>query len=357
MDMQSTMSASPAIAATASGSLSGLNAMPTWSSCSRAVAIVAGTSSTASKWKVTLSPPAAAIASKCLAGFSAIKCTSIAPPETWISGEIDLRTIGPIVIGSTKWPSPTSKWKTRQPARRSTSTCAPRLAKSAAYSDGSTSVVLVHSLHGMDAMLRREPGDEEPRRVVAVGSREQKLGPLGVRVLRPFLTERVDLEARGVDDGLILVGVQRADRVDDRPARLHPLRRRAQELELELGQRARAPAQVGPPRQHAKARAGRVNECAVEATLVELAHVRLHDADVRRHLLGHRPRTARVNLDRRHLPGEHLGLASGRRARVEDSLALLRADDEGGELGRAAHGSHARRVDLLDDVGAGNVGR
>ena len=39
---------------------------------------------------------------------------------------------GPIVIGSTKWPSPTSKWKTRQPARSSTSICSPRCAKSAA---------------------------------------------------------------------------------------------------------------------------------------------------------------------------------------------------------------------------------
>jgi len=48
------MSASPATAATSSGSLSGLNATPTWSPCSRAALIVAGTSSTASKWNVML---------------------------------------------------------------------------------------------------------------------------------------------------------------------------------------------------------------------------------------------------------------------------------------------------------------
>jgi hypothetical protein len=48
MLMHSTMSASPATAATASGSDSGLNATPTCSPCSRAAAIVAGTSSTAS---------------------------------------------------------------------------------------------------------------------------------------------------------------------------------------------------------------------------------------------------------------------------------------------------------------------
>ena len=33
------------------------------------------------------------------------------------SGAIDSSTIGPIVTGGTKWPSPTSKWKTRTPAR------------------------------------------------------------------------------------------------------------------------------------------------------------------------------------------------------------------------------------------------
>ena len=43
-----------------------------------------------------------------------------------------LRTTGPIVIGSTKCPSPTSKWKTRQPASRRTSICSPSRAKSAA---------------------------------------------------------------------------------------------------------------------------------------------------------------------------------------------------------------------------------
>ena len=38
------------------------------------------------------------------------------PPAWWIIGAIERRTTGPIVTGSTKWPSPTSKWKTRAPA-------------------------------------------------------------------------------------------------------------------------------------------------------------------------------------------------------------------------------------------------
>src|SRR5215470_406999 len=65
-----------------------------------------------------------------------------------MSGEIDCSTIGPIVTGSTKWPSPTSKWNTLQPARRSTSICSPRREKSAPYSDGSTSTVRIHSDQG-----------------------------------------------------------------------------------------------------------------------------------------------------------------------------------------------------------------
>ena len=59
-------------------------------------------------------------------------------------------------------------------------------------------------------------------------------GPLRVRELRPLLAERLRLEPDGVDDRLVLVGVQRADRVDDRAARPRALGGGAQELELEL---------------------------------------------------------------------------------------------------------------------------
>ena len=78
--------------------------------------MTAPTSSTASTWKVTLSPPDSAISSKWCGGLSTIRWQSIRPSIRWIIGAIDRRTIGPIVTGGMKWPSPTSKWKTRTPA-------------------------------------------------------------------------------------------------------------------------------------------------------------------------------------------------------------------------------------------------
>ena len=74
-----------------------------------------------------------------------------------------------------------------------------------------------------------------------VRQREQELGPARVGVARPFLAERVEAEPQlagdGVDDGLVLVGVHRADAVYDRAAGPHTLGRGAQQLELQLGQR------------------------------------------------------------------------------------------------------------------------
>src|SRR3954451_14834799 len=82
---------------------------------------------------------------------------------------------------------------------------------------------------------------------------------------RPLVPERDDLEPAGVDDRLVLVGVQRADGVDDRPTRLNALRSGLQEPELELRERLRAPAQVGSRPEDAEARARRVHERPVEA--------------------------------------------------------------------------------------------
>ena len=77
-------------------------------------------------------------------------------------------------------------------------------------------------------------------------------------------------------------GFERADGVDDRPAGPHALGGGAEERELELRERRRAPAQVGPLREDAETRARRVDERAVEA--VELRRqrrpVRLDDRDV-----------------------------------------------------------------------------
>src|SRR3954449_1530714 len=121
-----------------------------------------------------------------------------------MTGEIDSSTIGPIVTGSTECPSPTAKGKTRQHAAISASICSPSREKSEAYSEGSTSAPRIHSFQDTSAMLRTEPRDEEAARAVAVGPREQELRALRVRVLRPLVRERVDLEPARVHDRLVL---------------------------------------------------------------------------------------------------------------------------------------------------------
>ena len=123
------------------------------------------------------------------------------------------------------------------------------------------------------------------------------------------------LEPRGVDDRLVLVGVQRADRVDDRAARLRALGRGAQQLELQLGQRAArasagrdgARARRAPSTARRRAR-GRSRDSSSSRS------VGSDDADVRRHLLRHRLCAAGVQLDRRHLAVQDQRLAARRRA-------------------------------------------
>ena len=159
--------------------------------------------------------------------------------------------------------------------------------------------------------------------------------------LRPFL-DRIDREAGGVDHRLGLVGVDRADRVDDRAAGPSALGRRAEEVELKLGERRRAPAQVGPRSEDSQARARRVDEGPVEAGQlrrqrepvgVDDAHVRgAEPGDVLLELAC--PRL--VHLDGRHVAREHRRLPAGRSAEIEHALPLLRADDEAGELRAAA---------------------
>src|SRR5882724_8365941 len=80
------------------------------------------------------------------------------------------------------------------------------------------------------SVLSRQPGDEEPGGAVHVWLREQELGAPRMSELRPLLPERLDRKPGGVDDRLVLLGVQRADGIDDRPARLGALRRHPQEL-------------------------------------------------------------------------------------------------------------------------------
>ena len=69
----------------------------------------------ASTWIVMPSAPAFANSATWRSGRSIIRCTS-----RYASSGSDSRsaetTIGPKVIGGTKWPSMTSQWMTRQPS-------------------------------------------------------------------------------------------------------------------------------------------------------------------------------------------------------------------------------------------------
>ncbi len=65
-------------------------------------------------------------------------------------------------------------------------------------------------------------------------------------VLRPLLSQGLDLEPALLDDLLVLGRGDRADRVRDGAAGPYALGRDAQQVELELGQRLGPPAEVGP---------------------------------------------------------------------------------------------------------------
>ena len=86
-----------------------------------------------------------------------------------------------------------------------------------------------------------EPRDEEAARRVDMRQREQELRTIRVDELRPFVAERHDVEAARLDHRLVLVRVDRADGVDDRPSGADALSSRAKKRELQLRQRLRVP--------------------------------------------------------------------------------------------------------------------
>ena len=165
-----------------------------------------------------------------------------------MSGAIDSSTIGPIVTGSTKCPSPTSKWKTRAPARSSTSICSPSRAKSAAYSDGSTSTVRIQLIPGHGAILRPDKCQtlsratkkpDVPWRCGVVSRNSRRFGWRNCGHSAPRSSgSRPEASTIASFSSAFSVQTEKSDR----PARLHALRGRAEQRELELRQRLRAPA-------------------------------------------------------------------------------------------------------------------
>ncbi len=141
---------------------------------------------------------------------------------------------------------------------------------------------------------------------------------------------------------------------------------RAEELELKLGKRRRAPAQVGPRSQDAQARAWRVDQGPVEAAQIgwQLTAVGVDDAHVRcaepPDVLLELTCPGLVHLDGHDLAREHRCLPAGRGAEIEHSLSLLRADAEPCQLRAPALRpdpalGERLLVDAVDHVGVWNV--
>ena len=173
-----------------------------------------------------------------------------------------------------------------------------------------------------------------------VGQRLQELrAGAAWRNVRPRGGEAVvDLEPGGVDDRLGLVAVDGADGVEDRAARPHARGCGLQQLELELGERLGAPAEIGPGCEDSEPGARRVDERPVEARqlLRQSAAVGADDLDVRRSEPGdvrlELARAGGVHLDGDDLAGEHRRLASRRSTEVEHPLTRNGANREPGKL-------------------------
>ena len=162
-----------------------------------------------------------------------------------------------------------------------------------------------------------------------------------------------------VDDRLVLVGVQRADGVDDRAACASSARRpraaaraaapaAACARQRRSGRRARrrAPSTArrrarGRSRCSSSSRTSALTTCTF-APASRSASARARPACISTAVTS--PASSSV------LPP---GAAQASRMRSPS----LRADDQGRELRGAAHRPHPRRVDAIDDVGAGDVGR
>ena len=165
-----------------------------------------------------------------------------------------------------------------------------------------------------------------------------------------------------------LVCVDRADRVDDRAAGPHALGGRRSSSSWSSGsgcerQRRSGRAARTPSPEHGastSARSKPVSSGGSErpSAWTTRTFAGAETVDVLLELA----RTRLVRLDRGHLAREHRRLAAGRGAQVEDAFAVLRADDEAGELRAAALRPDLAPlqgflVDARDLVRAGDVRR
>ena len=83
--------------------------------------------------------------------------------------------------------------------------------------------------------------------------------------LRPLVAEWLDAQAGRVDDALRLFGIDRADGVEDRAARLDACGRDPQQLLLQVRKRLSAPAQVWTRGEDTESGARRVDQYPLES--------------------------------------------------------------------------------------------
>ena len=229
----------------------------------------------------------------------------------------------------------------RSPPRRATARprpCAPSRARTPQATLWRATAPLTHA----------QPRDEEAARAVDVRQRQQELGPAsdaGTAATRRRASGR-PRGPRASTTRFVLVGVERADAVDDRAAGLTRARRRG-------AARAEAPAaaaraSAGPdarartPRpEHGASTSARSKPSSSGGRAVASAWTtrdvrRAEPADVLLELT----RARLVHLDGRHVAAQHRRLAAGRGAAVEDSLAVAGRRRRAPRA--ASHGSAAR---------------
>ena len=175
--------------------VSGLNATPTPSPCSRACAIGRAGSSTTSTWNVTLSPPASAICGMCRSGLSTMRWQSSTPPrvvherrDRLEHDRADRDRLDEVPVADVEVEDPHAGVEA---ARLDLLAEAGEVGRVERRLD----LAARPRASSCQDLMRRILRDEEAGRAVDVRQREQKLGPPRVAEAGPFGAEIVGLEA------------------------------------------------------------------------------------------------------------------------------------------------------------------
>src|SRR5580700_3429413 len=130
----------------------------------------------------------------------------------------DSITGGPMVKLGTKWPSMTSRWIIRQPARSTSPICSPSREKSAARMDGRISTIT--------AGVRRQESEFRIRLLPGYHAGEEAIAGI------PAWQAMVNLGRAAFNHVFVLFFFQRASRVNQASLRLEKLESLCQHLPL-----------------------------------------------------------------------------------------------------------------------------